>query len=148
MPIQVHEEDGGKIVVIEVSGKLVQADYEHLASEFERLVRRHGRLRVLFEMSDFHGWDASALWEDVKFDVKHFADIERLAMVGDARWQHGLATFWKPFTKATIRSFDHADTAAARKWLEAENETGDSGTGSGTSPRDSVAADRAVVTGR
>jgi len=47
--------------------------------------------------------------KDIKFDIKHFADIERLAMVGDKKWQHGMATFCKPFTKATIRYFDHAD---------------------------------------
>ena len=37
---------------------------------------------MLFDMTDFHGWDAGAAWEDIKFDIKHFADIERLAMVG------------------------------------------------------------------
>ena len=57
-------------------------------------------------------------WEDIKFDSKHFADIERLAMVGEKKWQHGMATFCKPFTKATIRYFDHADAAEARKWLD------------------------------
>ena len=50
--------------------------------EFERLLRQHGRLRVLVDMSDFHGWEGSAVWEDIKFDIKHFADIERAAMVG------------------------------------------------------------------
>jgi len=34
-------------------------------------------------MEDFQGWDAGALLEDVKFDVKHFSDIEWLAFVGD-----------------------------------------------------------------
>jgi hypothetical protein len=28
-----------------------------------------------------------------------------------------MATFFKPFTKATIRYFDHDDAAEARKWL-------------------------------
>jgi hypothetical protein len=49
--------------------------------------------------------------------MKHFGDIERLAMVGETKWQHGMATFCKPFTKATIRYFDHAEAGAARKWL-------------------------------
>jgi len=85
--------------------------------EFERLVRQHGKLRVLFDMAGFHGWDASALWEDIKFDVKHFSDIERLAMIGEKKWRHGMAIFCKPFTKATVRYFDHADAPEARKWL-------------------------------
>jgi hypothetical protein len=117
MPIQLNEENGGQVLAVHISGKLVKLDYEHFVPEFERLVRQHGKLRVLFEMTGFHGWDAGALWADVKFDIKHFADIERLAMIGDKRWQHGMATFCKPFTKATIRYFDHAESAQARKWL-------------------------------
>jgi hypothetical protein len=118
MPIQMNEENGGKVLVLHLSGKLVKADYEHFVPEFERLVRQNGKLRVLFDMTDLHGWDAGAAWEDIKFDIKHFADIERLAMVGDKKWQHGMATFFKPFTKAASRYFDQANAAEARKWLE------------------------------
>ncbi|MGA7979054.1 MAG: STAS/SEC14 domain-containing protein [Chromatiaceae bacterium] len=85
--------------------------------ELDRLVRQHGTLRVLFDMVAFHGWESRALWEDTKFAIHHFADIEKLAMVGEQRWQHGMAAFCKPFTKATVRYFDHADAAEARKWL-------------------------------
>jgi hypothetical protein len=118
MPIKINEENGGKILVAHVSGTLAKADYGHFVPEFERLVQKHGKLRVLFSMSGFRGWEAGALWEDIKFDLKHFADIERLAMVGDRKWQHGMATFCKPFTKATIRYFDQAEAAEARKWLD------------------------------
>jgi hypothetical protein len=117
MPIQFSEEDSGKILVIHVSGKLAKADYADFVAEFERLLKEHGKLQVLFDMGGFHGWDAGAAWEDLKFDVKHFADIGRLAMVGDKKWQHGMAIFFKPFTKAVTRYFDRADSAEARKWL-------------------------------
>jgi hypothetical protein len=117
MPIQLNEENGGKILVVHASGKLAKADYAHFVPEFERLVRLHGKLRLLFDMTDFHGWDAGAAWEDFKLGIKHFADIERLAIIGDKKWQHCMAMFCKPFTKATIRYFDHADATEARKWL-------------------------------
>jgi hypothetical protein len=117
MPIQLKDVDDAKLLVVHVTGKLVRADYEHFVPEFERLLRLHGKLRVLFDMTGFQGWDAGAMWEDIKFDVKHFGDIERLAMVGDKKWQHGMAAFFKPFTKATTRYFDQADAAKARKWL-------------------------------
>jgi hypothetical protein len=68
-------------------------------------------------MTGFHGWEAGALWEDTKSAIKYFSDIEKLAMVGEKKWQQGMAMFCKPFTKATIRYFDHADIAEARMWL-------------------------------
>ncbi|MEO8343575.1 MAG: STAS/SEC14 domain-containing protein [Gallionella sp.] len=89
--------------------------FEQFVPEVERLVREHGKLRLLFDMTGFHGWEVSAAWEDFKFGVEHFADIERLVMVGETRWQHGMTTFCKPFTTATVRYFDRADAAAARK---------------------------------
>jgi len=118
MTIQLNEENNGKLLAVHVSGKLVKADYAQFVPEVERLIRQHGKLRMLFDMTGFHGWDASAAWEDFKFGVEHYADIERLAMVGEKQWQHGMATFCKPFTKAKVRYFDHADAAEARKWLD------------------------------
>lgn len=117
MAIQLNEENNGKLLTIHASGKLVKDDYADFVPAFERLVRQHGKLRVLFDMNDFHGWELSAAWEDTKFGVQHFADIDRLAVVGDTEWQHGMAIFCKPFTKARVRYFDHAKTAEARKWL-------------------------------
>ncbi len=117
MPIQLKEVNDEKSITVHVSGKLISEDYEHFAPEFERLVGLHGKLRVLFDMTDFHGWTAGAVWADTKFAMHHFSDIERLAMVGEKKWQEGMATFCKPFTKAIVKYFDHADAWAANTWL-------------------------------
>lgn len=117
MPIEVSEETGGKIVAIRVRGKLTKEDYGQFVREFERIVKERGQLRVLFEMTELRGWDAGAMWEDIKFDIRHFADIDRLAMVGEKKWQHGMALVFKPFTRATTRYFDHSNSDAARRWL-------------------------------
>ncbi len=117
MPIQLKEENDGKTVIIQVSGKLIAADYEDFVPEFDRLVGLHGKLRVLFDMPGFHGWTAGAMWEDTKFGLHHFGDIDRLAMVGEEKWQKGMAMFCKPFTKATVKYFDHSAISEARKWL-------------------------------
>ncbi|MGA2500075.1 MAG: STAS/SEC14 domain-containing protein [Tepidisphaeraceae bacterium] len=117
MHVQFNEDDVGKVLTVHVSGKLAKLDYERFVPAFERLVRQHGALRVLFDMTGFHGWKADALWEEIKFYIAHFADIERLAMVGEKKWQQEMATVCKGFTKATIRYFDRADAAEAREWL-------------------------------
>lgn len=118
MPIELAEENGGKLLAVHVTGKLAKEEYSRFVPAFERLLRLHAKLRLLFDMTGFHGWDAGAAWEDVKFGVAHFADIERLAMVGDKKWHHGMATFCKPFTRAEVRYYDYLAIAAARTWLD------------------------------
>lgn len=117
MPIQMCEENSGAILNIHVTGTLVRTDYGPFVAEFERFVQAHGKVRALFDMTGLDGWDAGAAWEDFKFDVKHFSDFDRLAMVGDKKWQHRLAVFFIPFTKAAARYFDRTDIGEARKWL-------------------------------
>jgi hypothetical protein len=120
MSIQVNEKSSTKTLAVRVAGKLTREDYATFVPEFERLVKLHGKIRVLFEMADFHGWKAATLWEDIKFEFKHFADIERLAMVGDKKWEKGMSLFCKPFTTAKIRYFDHARMDEAKAWVESD----------------------------
>ncbi|CAN5130461.1 STAS/SEC14 domain-containing protein [soil metagenome] len=117
MAIVISELNGGKILDIVLSGKLSKEDYEIFGPEIERLIGIHGKLRILVSMVDFHGWELGALWEDIKFDAKHFSDIERLALVGDSKWEKGMATFCKPFTKAEVKFFPTAERTAAEAWL-------------------------------
>lgn len=117
MAVAFQEEDNGKVLVLALTGKLTKQDYETFLPEVERLITRHRKVRMLVHMHDFHGWKLSALWEDIKFDVKHFAHIERLAFVGEKKWEAGMAVFCKPFTTAAVRYFDAADYDAALAWL-------------------------------
>jgi hypothetical protein len=118
--VDFHEEADGKVLVANMGGKLTRDDYKCFLPEVERLIRTHHRVRILCRMHDFHGWTLGALWEDIKFDVRHFADIERLAIVGERRWQHGMAVFCEPFTKAEVRYFDDIEFARATEWILAD----------------------------
>ena len=119
MAIQLREEAGGKVLVVSASGKLTKEDYDHFMPEVERLIKQHGRIRMLFDMHDFHGWKAGALWEDTKFAFKHYSDLERLAVVGEKAWEQGMAAFCRPFTKAELRYFDRSEADKADEWIRA-----------------------------
>ena len=56
MVIEMKESHGGKVLEIHLTGKPAREDDEKLAPEVERLVEQHGKIRVLMEMHDFHGW--------------------------------------------------------------------------------------------
>ena len=117
MAITLREEAGGKLLEVTLSGKLHADDYERFGPEVNRLVQQHGKLRMLVRMQDFHGWSMGALWEDIKFDVRHFSHIERLAMVGDKAWEKAMSVFCKPFTTAAIRYFDVSQADEAERWI-------------------------------
>jgi hypothetical protein len=120
MAIELKENDGGKVLEVRVSGKLAHEDYLHFVPKFEQLIKLHGRLRVLFDMTDFHGWEAGALWDEIKVDIKHLSDIERLAMIGDKEWEKQMSLFCRPFTTAKIRYFDDTKATEAWAWLEGD----------------------------
>jgi hypothetical protein len=123
MAIELNEEVGGKLLIISVTSKLTREDYKSFVPKVEELIRKFGKIRVVFEMRDFHGWDASAFWEDIKFDIKHFSDIESLALVGDKKWEKGMSIFCKPFTKAQIKYFDLTEIYKAYEWIREGLET-------------------------
>ena len=118
MTVELLETDEGKVLTIKATGKLSKEDYEAFVPKVEQLIKHFGKIRILFEMKDFHGWDAGALWQDIKFDIKHFKDIERLAMVGDRKWEKGMSVFCKPFTTAKIKYFESKDSDKAQAWIK------------------------------
>ena len=117
--IQIEQRQKGKLLVVHASGKLRKDDYEGFVPKFDQLVEQHGRVRVLFDMHDFHGWKPAALWQDTTFEFSHFSDIERVAMVGEKWWQRWMSKFCAPFTRAQIRYFDRAGEPEAESWLSA-----------------------------
>jgi hypothetical protein len=117
MSVELRGEAGGKVLILTLSGKLAREDYERFNPEIERAIRAHGKVRMLVRLHDFHGWTAGALWEDIKFDWRHCSDIERLALVGESRWEQGMAAFCRPFTTATVRYFDESRADEASAWV-------------------------------
>lgn len=122
MSVVISTDADGKLLTVRVSGKLEKEDYERFGPEIDRLVEQHGKLRILVETEDFHGWNAGGLWEDIKFSAHHFNHIERLAIVGEKKWEKGMAVFCKPFTTASVKYFDKTEQAEAQRWIREEME--------------------------
>ena len=115
--IQLEEAPVGKVVTLKVRETLRKKDYDDFVPMLEGLMKNGSKIRLNAELHDFEGWTAGALWEDTKFAARHFNDIERLAVVGEARWEHGMTTFIKPFTMAAVKYFDMQDADQARRWI-------------------------------
>lgn len=115
--IQLEKSPVGDIVTLTFKGKVDKDDYDMFVPQIEGLMQGEAKIRLMVELHDFKGWTAGALWEDTKFAARHFNDIERLAIVGDARWERNMTAFIKPFTTATVRYFDLQYADQARDWI-------------------------------
>jgi hypothetical protein len=115
--IEKLEQSSGKVIGFKMSGKLHDDDYAHFQPEVESVIAEAGKVRLLAQFHDFHGWDLHALWDDVKFSTKHCADVERVALVGEKKWEEWMAKVCKPFTLAKVRYFDAGEIDSAWSWL-------------------------------
>lgn len=115
--IEIEGNSWQNILTMRISGKLTKEDYERFVPEIEQMMAAHENVRILVELTDFHGWTAAAAWEDSKFGMRHYSDIERMAIVGEKAWEKGMAMLLKPFTKAKVKYFDSSQMDAAKTWI-------------------------------
>ena len=120
MTLELAENAEAKLLEVKASGKLSKDDYEQFEPAVSRLIESTGKIKILFVMHDFHGWEMGAVWEDIKFATKHCRDIEKIAMVGENAWEKWMATICKPVTMSSIQYFDAGKEDAAREWLASE----------------------------
>jgi hypothetical protein len=116
--IETIETGSPKVVGLKLCGKLHDGDYRQFVPAMETILTAAGKVRLFIQFDDFHGWDLHAAWDDLKFGLKHYSDFERIAMVGDRKWEKWMASFCKPFTRAKVQYFDKSEVDAAWKWLE------------------------------
>lgn len=107
-----------RVLGFQLSGRLHDPDYQQFVPVVEAAVNEFGKVRILALFHDFKGWDPHALWDDIKFSSKHCHDVERIALVGDKKWEHWMAAICKPFTEGTVRYFDVSETEHAWDWVE------------------------------
>jgi hypothetical protein len=118
MAFELQELESGRVLLVRVSGDLRASDYHPFVEEAEALIEKWGRLRLLVELHDIRAFSLGAMWEDLKFDLQHFGDLERLAVVGEEHWQIWMTEMAKLFVAGEVRFFSSSHMAEARKWLQ------------------------------
>lgn len=105
------------IVIVDAAGKLTKDDYERFEAELQTIAERDHNMKVLIRLTDFHGWEPGALWEEVKLAVSHQDVLDRVAVVGDKRWEEWMTRLSRPFVDAEVRYFDQNEAPGAVGWL-------------------------------
>jgi hypothetical protein len=109
----------GRVLEVNLHGKLSRRDFDKIVPETERLIRKFKKIRILVTLHDFEGWDVGAMWDEIKWEAKHFNDVDRIAIVGDCRWHKRMVGLCNAFTTGDVRYFPLDELDAAYQWVDA-----------------------------
>jgi hypothetical protein len=117
MPISL-EHEGDNVYRVELAGILRKGDLDRCQEQVAREIDRIGPIRVLFILERFEGWERSGAWNDLSFYISHGDFIERIAIVGPARWRDETMMFaGADLRRAPVEFFQDDALATARRWL-------------------------------
>lgn len=105
---------------LDIQDKLDTSDYERFTALAEDRIRNHGEVNFLVRASNFSGWSPAALWHDLKFDVSHYNDVSRVAVVAEDSSRDWMATLSRPFTGADVEFFPESELDSARQWVRGD----------------------------
>ena len=101
-----------------VTGELKKAELDAVQAEFIQYLADAGSIKVLVHLKEFTGWEQSAAWDDTDFFFSHGDQIEKIAVVGDSRWEAQMLVFTGAgLRKAPVKFFSEAEEPEARAWL-------------------------------
>lgn len=116
--IEKMNESTGNALGFRAVGKIVKEDYAILVAEAEQVVAEAGSLRLLLDLEALAGEEVKAWGADLKFGHDFRKKIEKLAIVGDKKWQKWLTAVADPFYAREAHFFHTADRDAAWAWVE------------------------------
>lgn len=114
--IEVMDLTRENIIATRTHDKLTVDDYKVVQPMVREIVDRGQKIRWYFDIEDFGGWDADAIWEEARSDIRYPHDFEKIAIVGNHKWER-LADALTEFTPAEVRYFDSAEREQAKQWI-------------------------------
>jgi hypothetical protein len=116
--IRQHEKSHDNVIGFSVADEVTDSERERVFSELRDAISRHGKIRVLYRVTDVSPVELfRAPDERLSFLKEHGDDVERIAVVTD----DGIGPVSELVGKVTpvqVRQFDKDEEARAWAWLE------------------------------
>ena len=111
------------VIALSCEGQVKKADYDEiLVPAVLEMLKRHDKIRLFYKTSaSFTGFDAGAIWEDLKIGVEHPKRWERVAVVTDVDWIVQMVRLFSFLIPCPTKLFPSSEAAQAIAWIIAAN---------------------------
>lgn len=118
MGATIHQDDRG-IWVLRVAGALRKEELDDAQAAFIEALGPDDDGKVLVMVADdFCGWVGGEVWGDMTFFVEHGDRIEKIAIVGDPKWETRMMMFTGAgLRRSAVKYFTGNQLAEAYAWL-------------------------------
>ncbi len=115
--ITINSIEDKEFVEIDIYGTLEHSDYMVLTPVMEHavLAAKSRELDILIDMRSFEGWSFEAAVDDMKFGLEFRDSFDKMAIVGDKRWEELSVELMNHFSKGEVKFFENYHSAV--KWL-------------------------------
>lgn len=94
--IAIQDTPNSDTLVLTVRQKIRKGDLNDLLPALERHSSEKDDPHLLIEMEEFRGWeDTDAFWKDLKLDAEYIGEFDRVAIIGEKRWEAWMTRFIK-----------------------------------------------------
>ncbi len=112
------EQHNDRLLVLRITGELKKSELDAAQTEFVRTIKDTGPVKLLVMLENFTGWERTEDWGDTDFFFSHRNDFEKIAVVGDPKWEAQVLAFTGAgLRKGPVKMFPEAGESEARAWL-------------------------------
>ena len=111
------ERESPDLIKLQVAGRVTSREWHAALGDVAKLLNPPGQTSVLVAAERFDGWEPGD-WDNLSFQENYDAQIGRLAIVAEPKWQDQVLMFaGKGLRKVEMEFFPSSDIQRARQWL-------------------------------
>lgn len=117
------ENGNEKVVAFRWEGKFDEKAFNQAMVQFLQEFESRHRMNIYLEVADLDGFDAQAVWKDLKFSVNNMNDlrkkINKVALVTNNSWISNFAeTSMKFIPDIKLKAFDFSESETAKLYVQ------------------------------
>jgi hypothetical protein len=117
MGVKIQQEKDD-VRVMRINGLLRKSEMDAALAAEARQWGPETRIKALVVVEDFEGFERNAEWGDISFLVGYDHNVEKIAIVGDSKWETDMLMFaGAGFRRGQVRFFAPSQLGQARAWL-------------------------------
>lgn len=112
------EREEGDLRVLRITGLLRKSQWDAVLATEARQWGPTTHVKVLVMMEDFKGWERGVDWGDITFFDTYGDQIDKIAIVADAKWEVEIVAFaGAGFPACSNQILPLSQLTLARSWL-------------------------------